>query len=575
MNKENAMIRTLFSGIRKPIAALTAFALTLCMAAAPELPFSPFGEDSLISVEAASGKYCSSTIEAAEYIRSKLLTNTDTIEITVKNNFGNSSVFDYCYFLFDHLARGYTGDPDAGDALFSRQVTGISVTSSTEEAEITFTVQKYMTDTQRKAANEAAAAVEKQLGLSGLSSDYARIKAVHDYLVKNVKYDYSGQNHSLYDALVLKKSVCDGYSLAMYKMLNDVGIPCRMITGIGNGDNHAWNVVYLEGKWYQLDATWDANAYEQGVPSQSHEFFLKGTRNFPRHTVGKQTITDWNDTPYVFSVTDFTGTTGSSAGYIYPVMTAEGYKLDISKAKVSLSYSSYGYTGTAKRPSVTVKLGNTKLKANTDYTVAYKNNIEPGEASVVVTGRGQYAGTVTRTYHIGEAFSKISIPYSSYTYTGKAITPTVTVKNSQGAKLVKDKDYTVSYKNNVKVGIASITITGKGIYGGTRTKTFVVKPAKNEIKSITSANGAFKISWKKATEGAVGYQVKYSTTPDFSANVHSYTSTVLNDLSENFSKYPNSGETWYVKVRSFYTKDGKTTSSRYGNYSAVRMIRVK
>ena len=67
----------------------------------------------------------------------------------------------------------------------------------------------------------------------------------------------------------------------------------------------------------------------------------------------------------------------------------------------------------------------------------------------------------------------------------------------------------------------------------------------------------------------------YSTDKNFAKNVHSYTSTNLSDTSENFSRVPNSGETWYVKVRSFITKDGKATSTRYGNYSAVRSIKVK
>ena len=115
----------------------------------------------------------------------------------------------------------------------------------------------------------------------------------------------------------------------------------------------------------------------------------------------------------------------------------------------------------------------------------------------------------------------------------------------------------------------------QGSCGVAYIKNFVVKPAKNEITSISSANGAFKISWKKGTAGTTGYQVLYSKDKNFKNDVHSYTSTKLSDLSENFSNVPKSGETWYVKVRSFFTKDGKVTSTRYGNYSDVRSIKVK
>ena len=69
--------------------------------------------------------------------------------------------------------------------------------------------------------------------------------------------------------------------------------------------------------------------------------------------------------------------------------------------------------------------------------------------------------------------------------------------------------------------------------------------------------------------------MQYSTDKNFEKNVHSWTTTNISKLSENFSSVPRSGETWYVKVRSFYTKDGKTSSTRYGNYSAVKSIKIK
>ncbi len=178
------------------------------------------------------------------------------------------------------------------------------------------------------------------------------------------------------------------------------------------------------------------------------------------------------------------------------------------------------------------------------------------------------------------------LPYSAYTYTGSAIKP-VKIMNA-GTQLVEGTDYSVTYTNNTKVGVATAKITAKGRYKGSVTKTFVVKPEKNVIKSLTASSGAFKLSWTKGTEGTVGYQVLYSRnkaalepatgeveSTNAAKYVHSYTSTDLSDLSESFSKIPNSGETWYVKVRSFYTKDGKTTSTRYGNYSEIKSITIK
>ena len=82
-----------------------------------------------------------------------------------------------------------------------------------------------------------------------------KIKAIHDYMVLNLKYDESYSRYTAYDALKDGEAVCLGYSLLGYKMLNEVGIPTRIISS--ENMNHAWNLVKLDGKWYHLDITWD------------------------------------------------------------------------------------------------------------------------------------------------------------------------------------------------------------------------------------------------------------------------------------------------------------------------------
>ena len=204
------------------------------------------------------------------------------------------------------------------------------------------------------------------------------------------------------------------------------------------------------------------------------------------------------------------------------------------------------------------------------------------DGKLTSTRYGNYSDVKSIVVGSAKVLGSASLAYGSYTYTGSAITPDnrsgkddLTVKDANGKKLTKNVDYTVSYTNNKAVGVAYISIKGKGSYSGFLNKQFVIKPAVNEITSLTSTSGAFKVAWKRGTSGTVGYQVKYSTDKNFVNNVHSYTSTNLSDLSENFSSVPKSGETWYVKVRSFYTKDGSVTATRYGNYSAVKSIKVK
>ena len=94
---------------------------------------------------------------------------------------------------------------------------------------------------------------------------YENIKMVHDYLVDNISYDstLSKENiYNVYGALVNKECVCEGYARAFKYLLDELDIPCVLVIGTarnsqGETENHAWNYVQLDGKWYAVDTTWD------------------------------------------------------------------------------------------------------------------------------------------------------------------------------------------------------------------------------------------------------------------------------------------------------------------------------
>lgn len=147
----------------------------------------------------------------------------------------------------------------------------------------------------------------------------------------------------------------------------------------------------------------------------------------------------------------------------------------LADAKVTPSQKSYVYDGTAKTPSVTVKLGSKVLKADTDYTVSYANNIKPGTATVTVKGKGAYTGSAKATFTILLSIEKASVGSikASYTYKGAAIRPAPLV-NLGGKILTKGTDYSVTYKNNVNAGTATVIIKGIGKHTGSITKTFKI-----------------------------------------------------------------------------------------------------
>ena len=144
----------------------------------------------------------------------------------------------------------------------------------------------------------------------------------------------------------------------------------------------------------------------------------------------------------------------------------------------------YTYDGTEQKPEVLVKNGSTVLTPNTDYELSYQNNINASSTdyvpTVTVTGKGQYVNaekqTLTFTIQpkdLTAAGVMVLGIAQSYTYTGKAIEPKITVTDTD-AKITAD-DYTISYKDNIEAGsAATVTITGKGNYTGTVSKNFKI-----------------------------------------------------------------------------------------------------
>ena len=160
----------------------------------------------------------------------------------------------------------------------------------------------------------------------------------------------------------------------------------------------------------------------------------------------------------------------------------------ISDLFISLPTYEYEYTGSPIKPVVTVKDGTQPLVKDTDYTVEYSDNVNAGTATVTVTGNGNYSGTQTVTFNIlpKSIENAVISDIADQQYTGEAVTPAPTVKD--GAKtLVLNKDYTVSYKNNIDAGTATVTIIGKGNYTGTKTATFKIVRSEAPAKTITVA----------------------------------------------------------------------------------------
>ena len=120
-------------------------------------------------------------------------------------------------------------------------------------------------------------------------SDYEKILAVYDYLVVNCSYDLTYQKRSVFNVLVENSSVCDGYAQAFILLMNRLGF--EDISYVNSSAlNHAWNIVKLDGEYYNVDATWGDSIPD--YPGRvNYSYFLKSTAWFT--TTGNHDSTDW------------------------------------------------------------------------------------------------------------------------------------------------------------------------------------------------------------------------------------------------------------------------------------------
>ena len=165
-------------------------------------------------------------------------------------------------------------------------------------------------------------------------------------------------------------------------------------------------------------------------------------------------------------------------------------KLGISASAVSGTGNKV-YTGSAIKPVPAVKVGGRTLKNGTDFTVSYKNNTEPGTATLKVTGKGNYSGSVSKTFKItARAINDVEVTVPDTVFTGEQVRPDVVV--SYGSyQFINNSDYTLSFKDNINIGTASVVVTGKNHLSGSRTVTFPIEKADISNTEIAVKNATF------------------------------------------------------------------------------------
>ena len=488
------------------------------------------------SAEAADTGYLTTRAAVIAELRSQMIDRQSTIVFKVKLEPGTIDLKDWWQEAISHV----TGDGSSGDFLrwqFKSYGAGATPEKFNESwtggYEVTYTVMWYTTSQQETQLNSyIKTTILPQLALGGKTT-YQKVQAIYNWITKNVRYDYAHLNDSTYKlqytayaAAINKTAVCQGYANLFYRLANDAGIDCRIITGTADGGNgvwgpHAWNIVKMDdGNYYCLDATWDEGR-------SSYSYFLKGTAAFNKdHLVdtGEKATYFWSQ--YPVSNTDFAPdapaipaaprvTIGNSSASGKPQLTwaavdgAAKYEIYRSTQQ-STGYSLLGTTTSTSYVNTGAAVGKTyyyRVKAvNSAGTSAY-SNIVSGRAKAaipaaprVTIGNSSASGKPQLTWAAVDGAVKYEIYRSTQQSTGFTLLGTTTSTSyvNTGAAVGKTYYYKVRALNvDGAAGAYSSTVSGAAK---------AVAPAAPTVTMTYSDGGKPKLTWS-AVSGAASYRV--------------------------------------------------------------------
>ncbi len=317
---------------------------------------------------------------AAATLREAMRKRQTTVEVTVPGHGTSESQTMFNDLL--NMAMAHTGVPDEGDYIRTIYAGADGKTSSTSSRlNITYNIKYRTTAEQEKEVDAAVDALLAQLNVDGMD-DFHKVWTIYNWMCDNIVYDYEHLEdksyqlmYSPYAALINRTAVCQGYAGLLYRLLLEVGVDCRYVSGLGNGGDHGWNIVELDGKYYNLDSTWDSSGWE-------YKYFLKSNENFTGHVRGSEYETAEFNAAYPMDTADYKVPA--------PEVPVTGVKLD--KTKLTLSA---GQTAELKATVLPQNASNQSIvwHINSDESsVAKVRNgvvtaLSPGEVTVYAISR--------------------------------------------------------------------------------------------------------------------------------------------------------------------------------------------
>ena len=453
---------------------------------------------------------------------------------------------------------------------------------------VTLELYYYDTAAEEKQVNTVVNSFVNGIDTNSMT-DYEILKAVHDFICSNTTYDYdavdSYKSHlyafSAYGALVKGRCVCQGYSLAFYRLCKELGYSTRIITSdyyiplTFSRQGHAWNLVGLNGKYYFVDTTWD-----DSEDKENYKYFLVNYKNiryddtldehYPeeKYYDGEYYITNYADK---VDENNYDSTNSSL----------------LSNCVVSLSADSFVYSGDSNAPAVTVRNGSGTELTEGEYSVLYKGGTNTGLATVNVTGAGEFEGSSSHRqfYVVPAKANKLSLASGGRAATSLTLKWNASSGDVTGYKIEHysgGKWSVVATATGTTATVTSLapatahkfriraykTVSKRNYYGAYSTVfTSCTKP-KTPSFTLKTSKKTITLSRKKVA--ASGYEIQRSTSKSFSnKTTTTYIVPNNNTASRKFTGLKK-GKVYYFRIRAYKTYNCKRYYSAWTKTKSIK-----
>ena len=267
-----------------------------------------FGDTGDITDESQAGYYCYNLLnEKGKTVYREILDSvTNRKERSVSTLDSDELNTVYNYVMADHPEIFYT----SGIHYSVESINGV-VTSITVKGQYTLSeeeVSSYKASLTEVIGNLLAEVPGFKDGTS--TDDYTKIKYLYDHIVNTTDYEEGAdENQNIISVLLYHRSVCNGYAKTLQYLSQLMGIPSILVTGYAENGPHAWNVILMDGGWYQIDVTFGESTVSTEDSATSfinYSYFgLTDDEMYVNHTpdanIPVPTCSSYNDNYYIYT----------------------------------------------------------------------------------------------------------------------------------------------------------------------------------------------------------------------------------------------------------------------------------